>query len=173
VGGVQPLTVDIFLSVDGWAKGDAAYFGYDGPELAEWISMELARPQLVLFGRRTYEALGNALDDRMAALDKVVFSRTLTTTAWPNSRLCGDDAVTEVGRLKREGDVPLRTMGSLSVARQLGAAGLVDRLRLMTFPLLAGTDGREWFFDKWVPTALELAGIRVLDGRVLLIEYGT
>jgi dihydrofolate reductase len=124
VGGVQPLTVDIFLSVDGWAKGDQAYFGYFGPELAEWISMELARPQLVLFGRRTYEALANASqapenapDDRMAALDKVVFSRTLTTTTWPNTRVCAEDLVTEVGRLKREGDVPLRTIGSLSVAQ--------------------------------------------------------
>jgi dihydrofolate reductase len=37
--------------------------------------------------------------------------------------------------MKSASDVPLRTMGSLSLARQLMAAGLVDRLRLMIFPL--------------------------------------
>jgi dihydrofolate reductase len=50
----------------------------------------------------------------------------------------GGTTLTEVSRLKGDSDVPLRTMGSLSVARQLLSAGLVDRLRLMTFPLLLG-----------------------------------
>jgi RibD C-terminal domain len=35
-------------------------------------------------------------------------------------------------------DVPLPTIESLSVARRLMRAGLVDRLRLMIFPLTAG-----------------------------------
>lgn len=50
------LTVDIFLSVDGWAGSDGlpGYFGYLGPELEEWITTELAAPQLVIMGRRTY-----------------------------------------------------------------------------------------------------------------------
>jgi hypothetical protein len=76
------LTVDIFVSVDGWASGATSpgYFGYLGPELEEWITTELAAPQLVVLGRRTYEVLaelpGEARDDfwrRMAELDKVVF----------------------------------------------------------------------------------------------------
>jgi hypothetical protein len=51
------LTVDIFLSVDGWAGSDSlpGYFGYFGPELEAWITTELAQPQLVVMGRRTYE----------------------------------------------------------------------------------------------------------------------
>jgi hypothetical protein len=43
----------------------------------------------------------------------------------------------EIRRLKAESEVPLRTIGSLSVAQQLITAGVVDRLRLMTFPLFA------------------------------------
>ena len=67
--------------------------------------------------------------------------------------------------------MPLRTVGSLSVGRQLIDAGLVDRLRLMTFPLLAGTDGREAAFADVSSTDLELVDHRVLDGRILLVEY--
>ena len=48
--------------------------------------------------------------------------------------------------MKTDSDVPLRTMGSLSLARQLTGAGLVDRLRLMTFPPIVGDTGREPVF---------------------------
>lgn len=73
--------------------------------------------------------------------------------------------------MKSEGDVPLRTMGSLSLARQLMGANLVDRRRLMTFPLLAGSFGREAAFEAMASTDLELMDHRTLDGRVLLLEY--
>jgi dihydrofolate reductase len=174
------LTVDIFLSVDGWAGSDGlpGYFGYLGPELAEWIAVELAAPQLVVMGRRTYEALAALPDqardeswDRMSQLDKVVFSRTLQQAVWPNTRICGEDLVDEIRRLKTNSDVPLRTMGSLSLTRQLTSAGLVDRLRLMTFPLIAGDSGREAAFANVASADLELVDHRALDGRVLLVEY--
>ncbi|MEU9744882.1 dihydrofolate reductase family protein [Streptomyces niveus] len=177
---MQTLTVDVFISADGWAGGEDSpgYFGYYGPELEEWITTESAQPQLVVFGRRTYEALAGLPEEardeawrRMSELNAVVFSTTLESVSWPNTRVCRSDLVAEVGRLKRESDVPLRTMGSLSVARQLLDAGLVDRLRLMTFPLLVGASGREPFFAGVAAADLELVDRRVLDGRVLLIEY--
>jgi dihydrofolate reductase len=62
-------------------------------------------------------------------------------------------------------------MGSLSLARELMSAGLVDRLRLMIFPLIAGDAGREAFFADMASADLELVDHRVLDGRVLLVEY--
>ncbi len=174
------LTVDLFVSVDGWAGGEGlpGYFGFFGPELDEWITTELAQPQLVVMGRRTYDALARLPDEardeswhRMSELDKVVFSTTLRQVEWPHTRVCDRDLVSEVRTMKAEGDVPLRTMGSLSLARQLTAAGLVDRLRLMTFPLIAGSAGRDPAYAQMGSAALELAGHRVLDGRVLLVEY--
>jgi dihydrofolate reductase len=174
------LTVDIFVSVDGWAGSDGlpGYFGYLGPELADWIRTESADPQVIVMGRRTYEALAGipheARDegmDRMTRLDKVVFSRSLRQADWANTRICAVDPAGEIRRLKEAGDVPLRTVGSLSVARQLLDAGLVDRLRLMTFPLIAGEAGREAFFAGAASADLDLAGHRILDGRILLTEY--
>ncbi len=174
------VIADIFVSADGWAGSDGlpGYFGYLGPELQEWILDELAAPQLVVMGRRTYQALAGLPEeahgkswDRTAELDKVVFSRTLTHAAWPNTRICGRDLADEVRDLKAGGTLPLRTWGSLSLVRQLLAAGLVDRLRLMTFPLLAGPSGRDAAFAGVAAADLELTGHRVLDGRVLLVEY--
>lgn len=174
------LTVDLFLSVDGWAGSDGlpGYFGYLGPELQEWITAEGSAPQLMVLGRRTYEMLAGLPEEfrddgwqRMSRLDTVVFSRTLTTADWPNTRICAGDLVEEITALKAASDVPLRTAGSLSVARQLLAAGLVDRLRLMVFPLIAGPPGREAAFAGMDSADLELAGHRVLDGRVLLLDY--
>lgn len=174
------LTVDLFVSVDGWAGSDGlpGYFGYFGPQLGEWITTELASPQLMVVGRRTYETLAELPDEvqdesweRMMQLDKVVFSQTLQQASWPNTRICGEDLLDEIRRLKSDGDVPLRTMGSLSLARQLMTAGLVDRLRLMMFPLIAGESGREAAFVAMADTDLALVDHQVLDGRVLLVEY--
>jgi dihydrofolate reductase len=174
------LIVDFFISVDGWAGSDGlpAYFGYLGPELQEWILAELAAPQLVVMGRRTYQMLSGLPEEahgksweRTSQLEKVVFSRTLTHAAWPNTRICSRDLIDEIQELKTSGNLPLRLWGSMSLARQLITAGLVDRLRLMTFPLLAGPSGRDAAFAEMASADLELTGHQALDSRVLLVEY--
>ena len=173
------LTVDLFISADGFAGSDGlpGYFGYSGPDLEAWIA-DAAAPTVSIMGRRTYEMLAALPEehrdsgwDQMAQLETVVFSHTLERAEWANARVCREDLGEEVERLKTTSEVPLRTVGSLSVARQLISAGLVDRLRLMTFPLLAGPDGREPAFTGVASTDLELVDNRVLDGRVLLVEY--
>ena len=110
-------------------RGDiAGYFGYLGPELEEWITTELAAPQLVVLGRRTYEALaglpGEARDEswrRMTELDKVVFSRTLEQAAWPNTRICRQELVAEIERMKTDGDAVGKTR--LAAASRRGRRG--------------------------------------------------
>jgi dihydrofolate reductase len=174
------LTVDLFISVDGFAGSDGlpGYFGYLGPELEEWITDEGEAPQVAVMGRRTYEMLSSLPEEhrdesweRMSRLETVVFSSTLDQVEWPNARVAGRDLVEEIRRMKAEGDTPLRTIGSLSIARQLLDAGLVDRLRLMIFPLTAGPVGREPAFAGVASHDLEVLGTRTLDGRTLLVEY--
>lgn len=173
------LTVDLFLSVDGFAGSDGlpGYFGYFGPDLAEWIAAN-SGAQISIMGRRTYELLSSLPEadrdesyEQMTQQQTVVFSRTLTEVEWPNVTVCRDDPSAEIRRLKAESDIPLRTIGSLSVAQQLVSGGVVDSLRLMTFPLFAGPAGREPAFADIASADLELVDHRVLDGRVLLVEY--
>ncbi|MET8797157.1 dihydrofolate reductase family protein [Nocardia sp. NPDC004568] len=174
------LTVDIFVSVDGWAGSDGlpGYFGYFGPELGEWVAAESALPQQVVMGRRTYEAFVALPDaawgdtkDQVMGLEKVVFSTTLEKVDWPNTRLCARDLTGEIEAMKSGDGAPIRTWGSLSLARQLLGAGLVDRLRIVTFPLFAGPAGREPAFTDVASADLELVEHRILDKRLVLSEY--
>ena len=83
---MSELIADLFVSLDSCASAVdvGPYFGYAGPELDEWIQTELDRPQLIVLGRLTYEALAslsNGSDQgsrRLTESPKVVVSSTLS-----------------------------------------------------------------------------------------------
>lgn len=177
---MSELIADLFVSLDSCASAVdvGPYFGYAGPELDEWIQTELDRPQLIVLGRLTYEALAslsNGSDQgsrRLTESPKVVVSSTLSEPLeWANTRLIAGDAFETLPAIKRDSEVPLRTMGSLSLVRNLVSAGLVDRLRLMVFPLTCGSAGREHIFRDGELQRWALDRTQVLDGRVVLLEY--
>ena len=175
------LTADLFISLDGCAASEKAgpFFGYGGPQLQEWIDHELALPQVLLFGRNTFEmfasmmsAASDASSARMCELPKLVVSSTLAEPlTWANSRLIHGDAVASIPEEKRTGTISLRTMGSVSLVRSLLAGGLVDRLRLMIFPLVCRDRGSERLFDHGDLARFDLLKTTVLDGRIVLLEY--
>ncbi len=80
------------------------------------------------------------------------------------------DAAEAVARLKREG-VSLTTIGSLSLCRSLLQAGLVDRYRVVIFPVITGATGRERIYDGYPDVGLEMVDHRTFDNRVQLVEY--
>ncbi|PRX50173.1 dihydrofolate reductase [Prauserella shujinwangii] len=174
------LSIDIFVSVDGYAFGSRspAYFGFSGPDLASWIDEHAGRPHRALMGRRTYTVLdelpAEARDagwHRMVTTPTVVFSRTLTSVGWPGATLCANDAVDEVRTLKQDGGTDLRTIGSMSLARQFLDAELVDHLRLLVFPVVLGQSGQQPAFAAAPDLALELVDHSVLDGRIACYDY--
>lgn len=178
---MSELTADLFISLDGFAGAVdfGPYFGYGGPELDEWIQTEIDKPQVVVFGRVTYEVLApmsahgsGPASHRLTALPKLVVSSTLSEPlGWANTRLAAGDAVEVLPAVKARSEVPLRTMGSVSLVRSLTTAGLVDRLRLMVFPLTCGSAGRERIFGEGKPQRMQLERTTVLDERVVLLEY--
>jgi dihydrofolate reductase len=180
---MRDLTADLFVSLDGYAKGEHAgpYFDMYGRELGRWIDEHLAEPQILLMGRVTYEVLSlmaqsssetSAQPSRMDELPKIVLSRTLREPlAWPNSHILAGDLATLITDLKQADGDPLRTIGSVSLVRDLIALRLVDRLRLVVFPMVLGPDGREPTFAGYQTTAFELVSSSVLDERLLLLEY--
>ena len=56
-------------------------------------------------------------------------------------------AVEAVAAMKRDANVPMRTLGSLTLCRSLLAAGLVDRFRVVVFPVITGVTGRQRIYD--------------------------
>lgn len=178
---MQELTADLFISLDGFAKGVDAepFFGYAGPELDGWIRQALDEFHAIVMGRKTYEALAGfsatATDEmsvKMTATPKLVFSATLhEPPIWNNTRIVRGDLEDEIVRLKRGATGPIRTIGSLMLVKTLMQLGLVDRLRLMLFPVLLGSSGREPFSDGYPGIRLELLKTSTLDSRLTLLEY--
>ncbi|HJS70728.1 MAG TPA: dihydrofolate reductase family protein [Gaiellaceae bacterium] len=74
-------------------------------------------------------------------------------------------------RSKRRAAEPLRTLGSLTLCRSLLVAGLVDRFRVVVFPVITGSTGRDRIYDGYPDVALDMVGSRVFDGRLQLLEY--
>jgi dihydrofolate reductase len=62
-------------------------------------------------------------------------------------------------------------MGSLTLCRSLLKAGLVDRFRVVVFPVITGSSGRERIYDGYPDVALEMISSRTFDGRIQLLEY--
>jgi riboflavin biosynthesis pyrimidine reductase len=65
----------------------------------------------------------------------------------------------------------LRTLGSLALCRSFLAAGLVDRFRVVVFPVITGSTGRDRIYDGYPDVSLDLLGSRTFDGRLQLLEY--
>jgi hypothetical protein len=62
-------------------------------------------------------------------------------------------------------------LGSLSLCRSLLRAGLVDRFRVVMFPVIAGATGAERIYDGYPDVALEMIASRTFDDRIQLVEY--
>ena len=65
----------------------------------------------------------------------------------------------------------MRTMGSLTLCRSLLKAGLVDRFRVVVFPVITGSTGQDRIYDGYPDVALDMISSRTFDGRIQLLEY--
>jgi dihydrofolate reductase len=154
--------------------------GLEGPEYLGWLDEQEERDHTVLMGANTYRlmsemAAANADDANVAAMNqmaKVVFSSTLQPPlSWANTQLVSDDAVEAVREMKQNGTSAMRTMGSLALCRSRLTAGLVDRFRVVVFPVVTGKTGQERIYDGYPDVALEMVASRTFDDRLQLLEY--
>jgi dihydrofolate reductase len=132
----------------------------------------------VLMGATTYRVMsgfaagGEPGTDSLTGMSKVVFSTTLTEPlSWANTRLVARDPVEAVREMKDSDSQSMRTIGSLTLCRSLLKAGLVDRYRVVVFPVITGNSGRERIYDGYPDVALDMISARTFDGRIQLLEY--
>jgi dihydrofolate reductase len=187
---MRELLVDFITSLDGYASGEGwpGFWGLQGPEYLGWLGEQ---PEVTyLMGANTYRLMsGFAAGDVPAGQDefnpdeessvdeltqatKVVFSSTLEDAlAWANSTLVRGDAVDAVRAMKADGSGILSTIGSLSLCRSLLQAGIVDRFRVVMFPVITGATGSERIYDGYPDLALEMTEHRTFDGGIQMVEY--
>jgi dihydrofolate reductase len=177
---MQTLLVDFIISLDGYgaAEGWPGLWGMEGPEYMQFLDEQ--EEHTALMGATTYRLMAGFAaqmpdEPGMAGLTempKVVFSSTLEAPLpWANTELVDGDAVEAVRAMKQNGSRPLRTLGSLALSRSLLQAGLVDRYRVVIFPVITGATGHDRIFDGYPDVALELVEHRTLDGRLQLLEF--
>ena len=160
----------------GFAYGGWSFHHWDG-EMEEYMGEGLGKPFDLLLGRRTYDIFASHwpfTDEEPAALFNAVTKYVATAApeplAWQNSVKLQGDVPAAVARLK-EGDGPdLLTQGSAVLVRSLLAAGLVDELSLMTFPVLLGP-GKRWYGDNAQAGEWEQLSSRTSTTGVIMSRY--
>jgi dihydrofolate reductase len=151
----------LFISADGVAEIDPDWhFPYFDDNMGRAVGEDYETSDVLLIGRETYDSFAGAWPAREAAggedatfaaqlgdVRKVVVSRQPLVFTWRNSELIGDDLVKAVAALKADPAIKgILIPGSISVVRQLLAAGLIDELRLLVHPV-AARRGRKLFDD--------------------------
>jgi dihydrofolate reductase len=180
---MQELIVDFITSLDGYgaAEGWPGWWGLQGPEYLGWLNEQPERNYTILMGANTYRLFSGFGDvgpdeedsiDELKNASKIVFSSTLQTPlALANTQLISGDAIEAVKKMKQEGDNSMRTIGSVSLCRSLLKAGLVDRFRVVIFPVITGSTGTDRIYDGYPDVALDMVASRTFDGRIQLLEY--
>ncbi len=185
---MRELMIDFITSLDGYASGEGwpGWWGLEGPEYLAWLGEQ--PPVTYLMGANTYRVMSGfaggeipgvepgseeeASVDELTRAPKVVFSASIgEPLTWANTTLVRGDAVQAVRAMKAEGSGILSTLGSISLARSLLRAGIVDRFRVVMFPVITGATGAERIYDGYPDVALDMIDHRTFDGRIQLVEY--
>ncbi|HQY32519.1 dihydrofolate reductase family protein [Actinotalea sp.] len=154
----------LFISLDGVVEIDPAWhFPYFDEHMGAAVGQDYEDVDVLLLGRVTYDSFAGAWPGREAAggedatfaaqlgdTRKVVATRGQQDLGWRNVEAVRGDLVETVRALAAEpGVAKILVAGSISVVRQLLAAGLLDELRLLVHPVAARHGER--LFDEGEP----------------------
>lgn len=193
---MRRLVVSEWMTLDGVVQapigasedtdGGFAHGGWHIPhagtvEFQRWTAAPIVGAGGFLFGRRTYENLAGywphapeaerVVSEPLNTRPKYVASSTLAgPLAWSNSELLAGDVPAAVAALKQEPGDHLLVMGSTVLVRTLLEHGLVDELRLMIDPVIAG-GGKRIFSHDGVLRQLRLTRSEVTSTGAILATY--
>ncbi|HEY0188467.1 MAG TPA: dihydrofolate reductase family protein [Cellulomonas sp.] len=175
----------LFSSLDGVVEIDPAWhFPYFDEHMGAAVGEDYQDVDVLLLGRVTYESFAGAWPGREAAggedatfaarlgdTRKVVATRTVQELGWRNAEPVRGDLLDAVRALSAEPGVRrILVPGSISVVRQLLAAGLLDELRLLVHPVAARRGER--LFDDGEPIyPLRLLRSEAFPTGVLRLVY--
>ena len=189
---MRKLTGAAFVTLDGIIQGPGgptedptggfAHGGwmapFDDDLVGETIGGLFTPPYDLLLGRRTYDifaAYWPYVTGEMAGFaeslntsDKHVLTRSDAPLAWENSHRLAD--IDAVAALKRTAGPDLLIQGSSTLYPPLLAAGLIDRLVLMIFPVVLGA-GKRLFDGAEAASALRVVDQRLSPRGVLVATY--
>lgn len=185
---MKPITASLFITLDGVVGGEDEmetwHFPYFNEELGDAAMGVVAGADTALLGRVTYDSFAGAWPEREAAgeddadmakhlgdVRKIVVSRTPLAFSWRNSEQLEGDLLEAVAKLKADPSIRrIALSGSVSIVRQLLAAGLLDELHLFVHPAVAGS-GLRLFDDDGPEQPLRLLSSQPFATGVLYVVY--
>lgn len=178
------LSCFTFITLNGFYKGlreDISWHRH-GEEESQFSAENAQKGSILLFGRVTYEmmasfwtteqarAMAPAVSDGMTSAEKIVFSRTMTSAEWHNTRIVQHDIYSEVKRLKDTGTKDMTILGSGSIVSQLADHGLIDQYSIMLDPV-AIPYGSSFLHGINRKLDLRLVSTRTFKSGVVLLNY--
>jgi dihydrofolate reductase len=133
----------------------------------------------LLLGRRTYDIFAaywphnrdNPIGEKFQRINKYVLTHSTEPLAWENTHRIGDGSAADaVAALKQTDGRDLLIQGSSTLYPPLLAAGLIDRLILMTFPVLLGR-GKSIFDGLQDSGSFRMVESAVSDKGVVFAAY--
>jgi dihydrofolate reductase len=151
--------------IDACVLGGAMYRGYEpywsaiqnNPDKPVWITASAPTPGEIEWARFAAE------------LPHYVLSSTLTSALWPNTSFVR--SLEEIAALKQQPGKDIYLMGGARATASLIDVGLVDELRLIVYPLIAG-EGKALFATTERRRGLELQKAQQLQDGCLSLIYG-
>jgi dihydrofolate reductase len=180
------IVVSQFITVDGVIEDPGGAEGFEhggwafsferGDEGDRFKFEEVMASDALLLGRRTYEGFAEAwpsrtgdFADKFNSMPKYVVSENLNDPEWTNTIVLGGDAAGAAATVKERHERDILVNGSARLTRSLLAAGAVDEMRLMVFPIVLGS-GRRLFGAHESPVPLRLIESRPA-GETLILRF--
>lgn len=173
---MRAIVVTEFVSLDGVMEHPAWTFPYWNDEIARFKGDETDAADALLLGRVTYEGFAAAWPDSedegapyMNSVAKYVVSTTLTSAEWNNTSLIRDDVVETIRQLRAQPGKDILVYGSATLVQTLMQNDLVDRYRLLVYPVVLGAGKR--LFHAGTTATLKLVSTQSFSSGVVGLIY--
>jgi dihydrofolate reductase len=182
---MRKLIVFNNISLDGYftdRDGDMSWAHNQDAEWNAFTQENAGGGGELVFGRKTYDLMASFWPTQQAAqlmpevasnmnqLPKIVFSKSLASVMWNNTRLMNGDVAEDTRKLKKEPGPNLIIMGSGSIVSQLAQAGLIDEFQIVVHPRVLGA-GRTLFEGGKEKLDLTLTDTRTFKNGNVLLSY--
>ena len=182
------IIVQQLVTLDGFAadtENDVSFF----ESVTDWVESDadqlrfLDSLSVMALGSRTYQMFAGfwpteqsrreVIADKLNALDKVVFSRSLERAPWgeyPDGRIVEGDAAVVLREIADDTSENVVVWGSLLLTDQLFQSGAVDEIRWRICPIALGS-GRRALPAGYSTGAMRLLGSKAYDSGLLTVDY--
>src|SRR5215216_4998815 len=173
---MRKIVVTEFMALDGVMEDPAWTFKYWNDETAKFKGEETLASDALLLGRVTYQGFAAAWPESkdegapyFNSVRKYVVSTTLDKAEWNNSTLIKDNIVQEIIKLKQQDGKDIVVHGSATLVQTLMQHDLVDRYRLLVYPVVVGKGKR--LFKEGIPATLKLLRSQSFSSGVVALVY--